>query len=180
MSDEEKYCEKHFMETVKRDAGGRFIVTLPFKDFMSQPDLGDSRKCAVASLFQLECRFAKNQKLAEEYAKFILEGINLGHIEQVSYPSDNLVHYMPHHCVFKDSTTTKLRVVYNGSQKTSNYKSLNEQLAIGMVNQRDIWSLLVRFRMFRYAFTADVEKMLLRLSWPKHQIAQGNFTYARA
>lgn len=101
----------------------------------------------------------KNKKLGEEYAKFISEGIELGHIEQVPLVSDNLVHYMPHHCVFKDITTTALRIVYNGSQKTSNHKSLNEQLAIGKVCQRDIWTLLVRFRLFKFAFTADVEKM---------------------
>lgn len=159
MSEEEAYCEKHYKETVRRDEDGRFIVTLPFKNHMLQPDLGDSRKCAVASLFQMERRFNKNIKLGEEYAKFISEGINLGHIEEIPFAREKLVHYMPHHCVFKDSTTTALRVVYNGSQKTSNLKSLNEQLAIGKVCQRDMLSLLLRFRIFRYVFTADIEKM---------------------
>lgn len=177
MSEEEKYCEEHYKKTVKRDTNGRFIVTLPFKNNMLQPDLGDSRRCAVASLFQLERRFAKNKKLGEEYAKFIAEGIELGHIEEAPFTREKLIHYMPHHCVFKDSTTTALRVVYNGSQKTSNSKSLNDQLAIGRVHQRDIFSLLLRFRMFKYVFTADVEKMYKQILLNDEQMDLHRFVY---
>lgn len=177
LSEEEQYCEEHFLETVKRNEEGRFVVTLPFKNRVQHPDLGDSRKCAIATLFQLERRFGKKPQLGKEYSKFIHEGIELGHIEEVSNEPNNLVHYMPHHCVFKDSTTTKLRVVYNGSQKTSNFKSLNEQLAIGRVNQRDIFSLLVRFRMFRYVFTADVEKMYKQILLCDKQLDLHRFLY---
>lgn len=56
------------------------------------------------------------------------------------------VYYMPHHPVFKESTTTKLRVVFNASQKTDNGKSLNEQLACGGKLQDDLFSLLLRWR----------------------------------
>lgn len=93
LTEEEQYCENHFIETVKRNKDGKFIVTLPFKNQKPQPDLGNSRKCAIASLFQLERRFEKNKKFGEEYAKFIAEGIELGHIEEAPYLSDNLVHY---------------------------------------------------------------------------------------
>lgn len=177
LSEEEQYCEEHFVETVKRNKDGRFVVTLPFKNRIQHPDLGDSRKCAIATLFQLEKRFSKNPKLGEEYSKFIREGIELGHIEEAPHEQNQLVHYMPHHCVFEDSTTTKLRVVYNGSQKTSNFKSLNEQLAIGKVNQRDIFSLLIRFRMFRYVFTADVEKMYKQILIVDSQLDLQRFLY---
>lgn len=177
MSEEEKYCEKHYRETVQRNGEGRFIVTIPFKNCLQQPQLGDSRKCAIASLFQLERRFSKNKQLGEEYAKFIAEGIKLGHIEEVPYTQNKLIHYMPHHCVFKDSTTTALRVVYNGSQRTSNFKSLNEQLAIGKVQQGDIFSLLLRFRIFRYVFTADVEKMYKQILLNNEQMDLHRFVY---
>lgn len=177
MSEEEKYCEEHFVKTIQRDEEGRFVVTLPLKNRSLYPDLGDSRKCAIATLFQLEKRFAKNPKLGEEYSKFIREGIELGHIEEVPYERNKQIHYMPHHCVFKDSTTTALRVVYNGSQKTSNFKSLNEQLAIGRVQQRDIFALLIRFRMFRYVFTADVEKMYKQILLNESQLDLHRFLY---
>lgn len=80
-------------------------------------------------------------------------------MEEVPYRTDKEYHYLPHHCVTKGSTTTKLRVVYNASQRTANGKSLNDQLAIGRIEQWDILSLLVQFRFFKYAFVADVEKM---------------------
>lgn len=176
-SEEEKYCEDHYKKTIKRDENGRFVVTLPLKNHMLRPDLGDSRRCAVASLFQLARRFARNKRLGEEYAKFIAEGIELGHIEEAPFTRDGLIHYMPHHCVFKDSTTTALRVVYNGSQKTSNSKSLNEQLAIGKVHQRDIFSLLLRFRLFKYVFTADVEKMYKQILLNDEQMDLHRFVY---
>lgn len=131
LTDEEAYCEDHFIRTVRRDVDGRFTVTLLFKNEMTRPDLRDSRKCAIATQFQLEQSFLRNPKLHEEYEKFIRESIELGHIEEVDtdspLESSSAIHYMPHHCVFKNSMTTALRVVYNASQKTANGKSLNEQ-----------------------------------------------------
>lgn len=139
------------------------MISLPFKYEMSQPELGDSRKCAIATQFQLERRFERNPNLQKEYEKFIRESIALRHIEKVAagstYGLDSAIHYMPHYCVFKNSTTTALRVVYNASPKTSNGISLNEQLAIGRTKQTDIVSLLINFRLFKYVFTSDVEKM---------------------
>lgn len=82
LTEEEQYCENHYQETIKRNEDGRFVVTLPFKNQMQQPDLGDSQKCAIANLFQLEKRFVKNPNLQIEYSKFIREGIELGHIEE--------------------------------------------------------------------------------------------------
>lgn len=38
-------------------------------------------------------------------------------------------------------------------------KSLNEQLSIGAINQPDIFTIILRFRLFKYAFSADIEKM---------------------
>lgn len=87
---------------------------------MLKPDLGDSRRCAIATQLQLEQKFAKNEKLREEYIKQISEAIELGHVEEVPYDSGRNYHYIPHHCVFKDSKTTALRVVRNASNKTSN------------------------------------------------------------
>lgn len=152
---------------------------MPFKNGISYPELGDSRRVAVATQLQLEKRFERNPLLGEEYSKFIREGIELGHIEEV--PCDELkndkAHYLPHHCVFKDSTTTKLRVVYNASQETSNGKSLNDYLAIGSVNQSDILAHLLNFRIFKYAFTADVEKMYKQILLAEHQWDLHRFVY---
>ncbi|XP_030763227.1 uncharacterized protein LOC115887855 [Sitophilus oryzae] len=67
---------------------------------------------------------------------------------------------MPHHCVVKNSsTTTKLRVVFDVSAKTSSEVSLNDVLKIGPTIQDDLLSIILRFRTHNYVITSDIEKM---------------------
>lgn len=109
LTEEEQYCEKYYNETTVRNQDGKLVVPLPFKNGINQPNLGDSRKCAITTQLQLEKRFVRNRNLENEYFKFIKEGIKLGHIETV-----------------RASPGKNLRVVYNASQKTANGKSLND------------------------------------------------------
>lgn len=67
--------------------------------------------------------------------------------------------YLPHHAVFKQSTTTKLRVVFNASQASSKGMSLNEQMTIGKTCQKDIVAILVAWRFHQFACTSDIENM---------------------
>lgn len=53
LTDEELYCEEHYKRTVRRTSDGRFVVSLPFKFEMTQPEIGDSRRCAIATQLQL-------------------------------------------------------------------------------------------------------------------------------
>jgi hypothetical protein len=59
----------------------------------------------------------------------------------------------------KDSTTTKLRVVFDGSCHTTNGKSLNDNLFSGPALQQELFSILARFRTHQYVLTADIAKM---------------------
>ncbi|GFX76450.1 integrase catalytic domain-containing protein [Trichonephila clavipes] len=70
--------------------------------------------------------------------------------------------FLPHHAVIKpSSTTTKLRVVFDASLscKTTNGTSLNSLLGVGPKLQRDIFEILLNFRIPRIVFAADIEKM---------------------
>lgn len=68
--------------------------------------------------------------------------------------------YLPHHGVMKgEGQDAKLRVVFDASCKSSTGISLNDALMVGPTIQQDLVSILMRFRTFAYAFTADVEKM---------------------
>jgi hypothetical protein len=67
---------------------------------------------------------------------------------------------LPHHFVLKpDSSTTKLRVVFDGSAKSSSGISLNDLLLIGPVVQDELFSIFLRFRTYRYVMTADIQQM---------------------
>ncbi|CAL1671962.1 unnamed protein product [Lasius platythorax] len=69
-------------------------------------------------------------------------------------------YYLPHHPVLKeDNLTTKLRVVFDASLKTSTGISLNDTLMIGPTIQEDLWNIILRFRIWSYVMSADAEKM---------------------
>lgn len=81
-------------------------------------------------------------------------------IEQ-PFPVDGSVFYLPHHGVLKsDSTTTKLRVVFDASAKDLNGVSLNQTLLADPQLQPDIVVILLRFRV---GLTADVKQMFLQI-----------------
>ena len=117
-STENSDIESHFKKFTFRDETGRFVVALPFK---KSPDcLGDSRSQAYNQLLSLQRKFKKNPELYREYNSVITEYINRGYIKKVHYPNDNPCFYLPHHAVLKEtSATTKVRVVFNGSAKST-------------------------------------------------------------
>ncbi|GFT00445.1 reverse transcriptase domain-containing protein [Trichonephila clavipes] len=91
--------------------------------------------------------------------------------------ANNICYYLPHHGVFRpDKTTTKLRVVFNGSTSTTSGLSLNYLLLKGEVKE-DIFEIITRFRKLKYAFTTNIQMMfrqilidpaqrdLLRIMW---------------
>ena len=159
---EELKCEEHFKATTKRRPDGRFVVKLPFKEEIGL--LGDSLQQARRRLRSLLYRLERNPELYKKYNNFINEFLNLGHMEVI--PDNELVRphyncfYIPHHCVFKDSSTaTKLRVFFDASAKTTSGISLNDKLMVGPTVQKDLFSILIRFRMHQVALSADIAKM---------------------
>ncbi|GFW93044.1 integrase catalytic domain-containing protein [Trichonephila clavipes] len=68
--------------------------------------------------------------------------------------------YMPHHGVYRpEKSTTKMRTVFNASSPSTSGKSLNSIQFNGGLVQEDLFSIMVRFRKHKYAFTTDIEKM---------------------
>lgn len=160
LTPDEQATEDHFLANFSRTNDGRFIVRLPFK--VPNPDFGNSLQTAVKRLLHMERKFTLNDHLRKSYNEFMSEYLLLNHMEVV--PSDEIVNvnhfYLPHHAVFKiASSTTKIRVVFDGSCKSSNGCSLNDTLHTGPLLQDDLFTILVRFRCHRFALTADAEKM---------------------
>jgi len=157
---EEIKCKNHFEKTVTRDIHGRFIVKLPFRD--SAVKLGDSRSAALRRFKLLERRFSKDPILHAQYVHFMQEYASLGHMELVDteHEINTNEYFLPHHAVEKlDSVSTKLRVVFDGSCRTSNGLSLNEVLLKGPTVQQELVCILARFRTHYYALSADITKM---------------------
>lgn len=159
VSVEEKAFDDHFLQTVQRNADGRFVVNIPLK--RDPAILGDSRHLAERRLLNLEKRFKKFPSLKNDYVAFLEEYERLGHMSKVENESDvENSYYLAHHCVVKEeSTTTKVRVVFDGSAKASNGLSINDIQIVGSQLQDDLFDILLRFRKHRYILSADAEKM---------------------
>ncbi|CAK9801128.1 hypothetical protein ANTQUA_LOCUS2707 [Anthophora quadrimaculata] len=157
LSPEERECEEHFAKSVRRDNSGRYVVALPFNE--RKDELGESRSRALTRLLSIERKLERNPELKRQYTAVMDEYRALGHMSQVE-PLDARGFYLPHHAVIKPSSaTTKVRVVFDGSAKTSSGVSLNDALMTGPTIQDDLFKLLVRFRVYAYVITGDIEKM---------------------
>ncbi|XP_022835355.1 uncharacterized protein LOC111362836 [Spodoptera litura] len=163
LTSEEKHCEEYYNSTTIRLANGQYVVQMPMKPNY-ETNLRNARSQALAQFLQLERKMCKNKELSHEYKRFMNEYIAMGHMELGTEKSKSRV-YLPHHGVLRaESTTTKLRVVFNASYKTKGDSSLNDHMYCGPNLQKDILTLLINWRTFRYVFTADVEK-LYRFIW---------------
>lgn len=172
-SPEERTCEEHFARIYKRNKEGRFIVALPVRKEQLQK-IGDSKECAFQRFNSLEKRLNRQPQLKKEYAAFMHEYLELGHMQEITQDSvrwDNQPqYYLPHHCVLKESSVTiKLRVVFDASCKSSSGISFNDALLVGPVLQQDLFSILLRFRSFKYLMVSNIAKMYRQISLDEGQ-----------
>ncbi|XP_065158763.1 uncharacterized protein [Atheta coriaria] len=142
---EAENCEVWYKESTTRSKDGRYTVCLPFK-----ANLGESRSRA---LVRLRC----NAKLRDDYHTFMREYLELHRMRKVNKRDSQLNgYYIPHHAVIQEeSSTTKLRVVFDASCQTSSKRSLNECMYVGPQLQNDIADLLLRWRKHAIVCTAD-------------------------
>ncbi len=100
------------------------------------------------------------------YDDVIQDQLKRGIIETI--PTDEtptMVHYLPHHAVLKQSSSmTKVRIVYDASARSGSNPSLNDCLFKGPKFNQLVFDILVRFRAYQIAVTADLEKAYLMVS----------------
>ena len=171
LSISERSVVKHFEETHYRDQEGRFVVPLPLNN--KAIPLGESRTMAVQRFKNLERSLYRKGQF-KEFARCISEYFQLGHAESI--PTEALkkpsseVYYMPMHAVWKDSsTTTKLRVVFDASAKSTSGSSLNDQFLVVPTVHPPLIDVLMRFRRPKVAMTTDVSKMYREVIIPEDQ-----------
>ncbi|XP_052850685.1 uncharacterized protein LOC128261177 [Drosophila gunungcola] len=156
---EQQLCQQHFEKNTQRLSSGRFSVRLPFK---SDPNtLGSSYEVAKRRFLSLERKLSKDPSLKKMYIEFMEEYVSLGHMSSTNDKIPNTPHYfIPHQCVLRpQSTSTKLRVVFDASSRTSTQVALNDILMVGPTIQEELYSTLLRFRLHKFALAADVKKM---------------------
>lgn len=158
MSKNESLCEMIYEKTTVRATDGKYVVSLPFRHEIK--GFSEMRQTAVTRFIQLEKRLQRNFDLRMEYTKCLKEYGTLEHMIEVDPCLFKNAYYIPHHCVIKQSSsTTKLRVVFDASAVDKDLNSLNAHLLNGPRLQVDLLDHLMKFRLHKFAFTADIEKM---------------------
>ena len=146
---------------------GRYEVQLPWKE--GHPALTDNYQLCLKRLHGLTKRLKQDPAILQKYDTTIHNQIQLGIVESVQ-PSEEdpkCVHYLPHHAVVRQNKqTTKVRVVYDASARTTG-PSLNDCLHVGPKLNTKIFDILLRFRIHRIAIIADIEKAFLMISVAK-------------
>ncbi|GFY15810.1 integrase catalytic domain-containing protein [Trichonephila clavipes] len=121
---------------------GRYRVNLPWK-----PGLNVITSCS-------------------EYKDVIDDYVREGIVERTSCDSllDSQGFYLPHHAVIRsDKTTSRIRIVFDGSAHENGQSSLNQSLYTGPNLHPNILELLLCFRKSPVAFTADVKSAFLQI-----------------
>ncbi|XP_074649826.1 uncharacterized protein LOC141904997 [Tubulanus polymorphus] len=155
-----------YNETTKL-VDGQYKTGLIRKPEYQNVVLKSNRLWAEKRLPGTENKLKKNPQLQELYIEQIQDLKTRGHavkVDEKLEPSDRTVWYLPHHAIVRlDKTTTKLRVVMDGSAVGPEGVSLNDTLLPGPKLQVDICGVLLRFRCHPIALVADIEKMFRQI-----------------
>ncbi|XP_053389549.1 uncharacterized protein LOC123533397 [Mercenaria mercenaria] len=157
-----------YQENAIKFTNGKYEAKLPWKvDHAHLPTNYEVTKRRTESLIR---RLRREPKILEKYAEILQEQERRDFIEKVD-DNEKLppeVHYIPHHAVIKDSTTTPIRIVYDCSCRESIYSpSLNDCLDSTPPSLNDLSYILVRFLLGKYAVSTDIEKAFLNVRLEK-------------
>ena len=159
--DEKSICE-NFSDCIYKNSEKRYQAKLPFKE--THPILSDNFNLCKKRLMNLYSKLKNDPELLECYNEIFVEQKELGMIEEFLSSEPGKCHYLPHHPVIReDKDTTKVSIFFDALAK-GNGPSLNECLYKGPQLTPLIFDILLRFRTFVIALTADIEKAFLQIS----------------
>uniref|UniRef100_A0AC34GU52 Integrase catalytic domain-containing protein n=1 Tax=Panagrolaimus sp. ES5 TaxID=591445 RepID=A0AC34GU52_9BILA len=158
MEEDDKLVQQNFESSVQfKDS--RYYVSWPFKANVDR--LQSNAGVAIARLRSSAKKIAEDPEFAQQAQSMIADQKKRGTIELApKLPQGKVVHYLPHHPVFTpEKTTTKVRMVFDGSAKPSTDElCLNDCLFRGPIDMPEIPGLLCRLRKAKILVTGDIEK----------------------
>uniref|UniRef100_A0A914Z2Y1 Integrase catalytic domain-containing protein n=1 Tax=Panagrolaimus superbus TaxID=310955 RepID=A0A914Z2Y1_9BILA len=137
----------------------RFYVSWPTKPH--HKPLPTNEGLSLGRLNSTLKKVTQDLTLFNEYKSLLDKQFEQGKIEIApTIPQGDIVHYLPHHAVITpEKTTTKVRMVFDGSAKSSkDAPSLNECLVRGPLKVPDLCGILFRIRTKKYLLMGDIEK----------------------
>ena len=160
LEDEQNILE-FFHETISKDENNRYQVKLPWKRADVLPTCN---KTLAENRLNSVMRKLKSLNKVQEYNDIFNQWLKEGIIEEVD-PDEisKSDYYLPHHPVFKNSSTTSIRPVFDGTAHLKGGLSINDCLMKGPNLLQLIPKLLTCFRMHRFAVSADIKQAFLQI-----------------
>ena len=159
-----------FGQTLSREDDGRYVVTLPWKAGM-KGRLSDNIRNASKRADALSMKLNKDPLLKKRYSSVLEELEKQDIIHEV--PSNEVhcgtsVFYLPHRPVVREqSSTTKIRPVFDASAKDRYGLSLNDCMDTGPNLIPSLPAVLLRFRRWKFGLSADITKAFLQIKVDK-------------
>ncbi|XP_052273445.1 uncharacterized protein LOC127873583 [Dreissena polymorpha] len=156
-----EYLQQYQETSIEYD-NGRYHAKLPWKQ--DHPALPTNNNITLKRTDGTIQRLRNEPEVLRAYGDIIAEQERRGFIERVPLGQESAeqVHYIHHHPVKKESSTTPLRIVYDCSCRQSrDSPSLNDCLESTPTELNELTSILVRFRLKQYAVSTDIEKAFL-------------------
>ncbi|EFP01542.1 hypothetical protein CRE_09851 [Caenorhabditis remanei] len=156
----ERETRRHFKATIEKREDG-YYVRFPFKEHEGIPDnkpICVKRLVNVTKYHNTEVLKMIDDIFNDQLSKNIIEIV----LDESQWKG--LLHYNPHQPVLTpQKTTTKCRVVIDGSSHFKDKLSLNDIIKQGPVILPDLVEMLIRFRAGRTVMLSDVEKAFLQV-----------------
>ena len=132
--------------------------------FLKNPNiLNDNFNAAFNALKRRETKLIKEGLSCKLYSEQIKDFEKRGVLSKLSTSEKEEwkgpVRYVDHHEIYKEKSTTPLRIVINSSFKKNNELSFNDILMKGPNVLTNILEILVRWRLYPVAFVGDISKM---------------------
>ncbi|XP_045027163.1 uncharacterized protein LOC123470676 [Daphnia magna] len=128
----------------------------------------DDGRCTAPQSRRLESllkRLKRTPELLSAYHKEIDQLRVQNFVEEADLNYEGLPTNLLHHPVIRrDKTTKKIRPVVDGAAKSKYGPSLNDVLETGPNLNPDLLAVLMRFRLNRIAWIADIEKAILNIA----------------
>ena len=125
-----------------------------------------NRELAENRLVSLEKRLERTPVLEKRYKETISQHISKGYARKLSQNeirnTSDVTNFISHHCVFNPKKPDKVRAVFDTGVKFKGV-SLNDNLLKGPDLLNSLITILICFRLGKYAVIADIEQMFHQL-----------------
>ncbi|XP_075264069.1 uncharacterized protein LOC142355955 [Convolutriloba macropyga] len=154
-----------FLNDIIKHIGDRFQIGLPWKKDTKLPN---NYFMAKVQWHALQQRLERDTNLRERYEETIKKDLDKSYITTADPSCRHSVWYLPHHPVINKQKPDKICRVTNAASK---YKgtSLKDALLTGPDLLCNLHGLLLRFRQYSVAITADIKAMFMIGIQPQDQ-----------